>query len=296
MALDMRVYKMNQNTSTHCAVLKKRIYWTPMDKDKKIQYAFLDSGLGGIPYLNRLLELYPKASCAYIADTEHFPYGEKKLNEVIRFACSTAEKIIDRLSPQVIIIACNTISVSALEQLRKTFTLPFVGTVPAIKPAAELSKNKKIALLATERTVNDIYTQKLIEQFGTGCNFFMRADSVLIKQIEDTLLTASESEKTKAVYPAVEFFKATGVDTAVLGCTHFLHLRNTFIKECEPEIRITDSLEGVVNQALKISPVNENLYTEGKIAFYITSPKTKETEKKYAKYAALFNMILDYLV
>ena len=266
-----------------------------MDKESSIQYAFLDSGIGGLPYLKRLRDLYPKASCAYIADTAHFPYGEKRLDDVVRFAAGVTETILSRLNPEIVIIACNTISVSALELLRKTFAVPFVGTVPAIKPAAFFSKNKKIALLATERTVNDIYTQRLIEQFGEGCRFFMRADSLLVKRIEDDLLTACESEKAAAVYPAIEFFESVGADTAILGCTHFLHLRDTFIKECKERIRITDSLEGVVNRALTLSPVHE-CGTGGANTFYITSPKTAETEKKYARYAALFGLRLEFLV
>ena len=186
-------------------------------------------------------------------------------------------------------------TVSALSHLRKKFEIPFVGTVPAIKPAALTSKNKKIAVLATERTVNDIYVQNLIEEFGADCKFFMRADSVLVSKIENTLLSGSEEDKKAGIRPAVEFFKSAGTDTAVLGCTHFLHLRDEFKSECEPDIKIVDSLDGVINQALKISPPQKSKMDNiQKDIFYITSEKTEESTKKYSAYAELFNMTLGY--
>lgn len=266
---------------------------------QNVQYVFIDSGIGGLPYLRHLKELEPQSSCAYVADTKHFPYGEKTLEEVIEYTEDLVKKIIEKLKPSVIIIACNTMTVSALSHLRKKFDIPFVGTVPAIKPAALTSKNKKIAVLATERTVNDIYVQNLIEEFGADCKFFMRADSVLVSKIENTLLSGNAEDKKAGIRPAVEFFKSAGTDTAVLGCTHFLHLRDEFKSECEPDIKIVDSLDGVVNQALKISPpqkskTDEKLNNIQKDIFYITSEKTEESEKKYSAYAELFNMTLGY--
>ena len=263
-----------------------------MTLKQNVQYVFIDSGIGGLPYLRHLKELEPQSSCAYVADTKHFPYGAKTLEEVIEYT-------EDLVKPSVIIIACNTMTVSALSHLRKKFEIPFVGTVPAIKPAALTSKNKKIAVLATERTVNDIYVQNLIDEFGADCKFFMRADSVLVSKIENTLLSGSEEDKKAGIRPAVEFFKSAGTDTAVLGCTHFLHLRDEFKSECEPDIKIVDSLDGVVNQALKISPpqkskTDEKLKNIQKDIFYITSEKTEESTKKYSAYAELFNMTLVY--
>lgn len=260
-----------------------------------VQYAFLDSGIGGIPYYKHLTELYPNASCAYVADVKHFPYGEKTLDQVISFSKETVQKIIEKVNPQVIIIACNTISVSALCALRSQFDIPFVGTVPAIKRAVKASTNKRIAVLATERTVNDIYTQKLIEEFGDGCVFFMRADSALVKKIEEDLLQATYTEKRNAILPAMDFFKAVRADTAVLACTHFLQLQDVFQKEAAPNITIVDSLEGVVNQALKISPFDSSYRINGKNKFYINAEQTIENKKKYSVYADIFKMQMEYL-
>ncbi len=252
---------------------------------KIVQYAFIDSGIGGLPYLAHLKKVAPNASCSYIADIKNFPYGEKTLDEVISFSENLVRKIVDKINPDVIVIACNTISVSALSHLRKTFELPFVGTVPAIKPASEFTKQNRIAILATERTINDIYTQNLIKEYGNGAEFFMRPDSELIQNIEENFLEFSKEKRLSMIQPAVNFFKEKKVDTAVLACTHFLHLQEEFIEACSPDIKITDSLDGVVRQALRINKNKKNK-TENKNeedVLYITAEKESEKYKAYAK-------------
>ena len=119
------------------------------------KYVFLDSGIGGLPYFRYFHEKAPYAPAAYVADLEHFPYGEKTREEVIRYAIGVTEKIIARLNPAMIIVVCNTMSTAALDALRQTFPIPFVGTVPAVKVAAEVSANKHIGIIATARTIND---------------------------------------------------------------------------------------------------------------------------------------------
>ena len=132
-----------------------------------IAFAFIDSGVGGIPYMNELLKKKPDASCIYVADTANFPYGPKSHEEVIECVLPLVEKIINRFEPRVIVVACNTISVNALEVLRSKFTsTKFVGTVPAIKLAAGLSKKRCIGLLATKATCENPYNQELKKNFG----------------------------------------------------------------------------------------------------------------------------------
>ena len=252
------------------------------------QYAFLDSGSGGLPYLAQLKAHAPDASCVYVADTAHFPYGEKTRDEVIDFACQTVSNLLERFSPEVIIIACNTISVAALETLRKKFSIPFVGTVPAIKLAAAQSVNRKIGLLATERTVKDPYTDSLIERFASDCEFVRIGDSVLISRIEKELVTASREERLDAVRPSIEKFRASGVDTIVLACTHFLHVSDEIREVAGPGIRIIDSREGVVQQALRLVPPRDYQHSEG--ACYITGLVSGEMENRYRTYANLFGI------
>ena len=253
------------------------------------KYVFLDSGIGGLPYFRYFHQKAPQASAAYIADLEHFPYGEKTRDEVIKYAIGVTEKIINRLNPEMIIVVCNTMSTAALDALRKTFSIPFVGTVPAVKVAAEVSTNKHIGIIATARTINDPYLDKLIESFAADCTIEKRADAELVAKIENGLITATDEEKRKAVAPAIRQFKAAGTDTLVLACTHFLHLAETFAKCAAPEIRIVDSLPGVVSHALDVLPPPSG--TEAcRSSCYVTGEITERIDGLYCGYCGLFDL------
>lgn len=217
-----------------------------------VDFAFLDSGTGGIPYMLSLHEKLPEAKCVYLGDTEHFPYGEKTSEQVTDCASKSIQKIIDLWSPKAIVVACNTISVTALDSLRKKFpSLPIIGTVPAIKVAAEVTKNKKIGLLATTATVNHPYCQNLIRDFASECTVEMRADPKLIDFIEKEYFNATEEERLNAVKDAADFFKEKGCDTVILGCTHFTHIAEEMRAACGKEITVVDSRDGVANQAIR---------------------------------------------
>ena len=121
---------------------------------KMTDFVFIDSGVGGIPYMTTLLQRAPDAECVYVADTANFPYGEKTHEQVVNCVLELVEKINLQFAPKVIVLACNTMSVNALEALRSEFSdVKFVGTVPAIKLAASVSKNRRIGLLATHLVV-----------------------------------------------------------------------------------------------------------------------------------------------
>jgi hypothetical protein len=248
---------------------------------EKFQYVFIDSGIGGIPYLNYLLKLAPKATALYIADSIHFPYGEKKQCEVISFTLKIVERILENVRPEIIILACNTMTVSALKTLRNTFDFPFVGTVPAIKPANLVTKNNRIGLISTERTAKDIYTQRLIDKFLNNSTVFVRGESDLVEKIENGLVYETEERKIEEIRPIISFFEKEKCDTLILGCTHFLHLRDSFIKvgkSCAIPISIVDSLEGVINHTLTLSPCK----TTSKKVTLTTTGKEKQKYKDYA--------------
>ena len=225
-------------------------------------FVFIDSGVGGIPYMTALLQKEPKANCVYVADNANFPYGEKTHEEVVECVISVVEKICRRFEPSVIVLACNTISVNALEILRQRFPqIKFVGTVPAIKLAASVSQKKRIGLLATSSTCENPYNMELKNKFAADCQLIMRADANLISYIEENGFTATEIELENAVRPAIEFFREKDCDVIILGCTHFLNIRHIFEKlalrhvQGTQTIQIVDSVDGVVRHALDIGEV-----------------------------------------
>ena len=249
----------------------------------------MDSGIGGLPYFKYFHEKAPQASAAYVADLEHFPYGEKTRDEVILYAIGVAKKIMERLSPEMIVVVCNTMSTAALDALRRAYTIPFVGTVPAVKLAAEVSLNKHIGIIATARTINDPYLEKLIKDFASGCRIEKRADAALVAQIENGLITASDEEKKQAIEPAIRQFKTAGADTLVLACTHFLHLSDTFAECAAPEIKIIDSLPGVVSHALDVLPPTPDT-ERNRCSCYVTGEITDRIDRLYRGYCSLFDL------
>ncbi len=146
--------------------------------------AFLDSGIGGIPYFVRARELLPDFRYVYLADTAHFPYGKQEVNEVRKIVHGAVGALIERFEPEVIVVACNTASVVALDSLRERFDVAFVGVVPAIRPAAKLVGDGTIGVLATERTVNDPYVSRLIKEYAPSANVVLVPAGGLVELVE----------------------------------------------------------------------------------------------------------------
>ena len=255
----------------------------------------------------KLLEKKPDATCVYVADTANFPYGEKSADQIIAAVISICGKIIKKFEPKVIVIACNTMSVNALEQVRAAFpAVCFVGTVPAIKLAASISKKLRIGLLATNSTVNHPYNQNLQQQFAADCTLICRGDADLISFVEHESFTATQEECIAAIKPAVEFFREQDCDVIILGCTHFLNIADLIQKVCGTEISVVDSKEGVVNHALEVwgrcgggAPAER--VAEDRVAgcsqgetspsLYITGFTEKKDEKEYDVICKRFGLV-----
>ncbi len=257
-------------------------------------FAFIDSGVGGIPYMMELLKKQSDASCIYVADTANFPYGPKTHEEVVNCVLPLVEKIINRFEPRVIVLACNTISVNALELLRKKFPdTEFVGTVPAIKLAAGVSKKRRLGLIASKATCENPYNQELKNKFASDCELICRPDGDLISFIEKNAFTATPAECLKAVQSAVDFFRRNDCDVIILGCTHFLNFADIFKQACGKDIAVVDSVDGVVRQMIKVwggAEMSVALrHAQGPI-LYITSAQNADEQKKYELICSHFNI------
>jgi len=213
---------------------------------------FIDSGVGGLPYLKMARENMPNENFVYVADNKNFPYGEKSTKELKSLIIDLIGKIIKKIDPKLVVIACNTASVVALSTLREKFGIPFVGVVPAIKPAGEYVVNGTIGLLATTKTVTDPYTDDLINQFASSCKVEKFAGIDLVDFVENKFLTSTEKEKMEVVFQASKYFENLKIDALVLGCTHFVYLKDYFKKSISKNVDIIDSVEGVCQQITRI--------------------------------------------
>jgi len=220
---------------------------------------FFDTGIGGIPYVCFFRSQNKNEKLVYAADRENFPYGPRSREDVIELSISLVKKLLVLYDPKIVTVACNSISVSALESLRGEFPgLPFVGTVPAIKPAILGSRKKRIGVLGTQRAVEDPYIAELAALFGPDCSIVGVAAPELVEFVERRWLHADSIERLLAVKPWIEKFREKGADTVVLSCTHFLLLKEEFISAAGDDLQIFDSVEGVVKRV-------ESILDEGKL-------------------------------
>ena len=184
---------------------------------------FFDSGVGGLSVLEPTRALLPAAPIVYVADTAGFPYGKRSEAEVASRVPALLGRMVERFRPRLAVIACNTASTIALEHVRSALDLPVVGTVPAIKPAAEMSKTRVIGVLGTEATVRQRYVDNLAAEFAADCTLIRHGSPELVELAEARF--GGEAVNPEAVKAAARpMFDAPGgnrIDTVVLACTHF---------------------------------------------------------------------------
>ena len=210
---------------------------------------FIDSGIGGLLYCRNFLKHNPQEEVCCLADRQNFPYGPRGKDELCAILISLIDKLLVTINPKIIVIACNTAAVSTLDTLRRHYPdISFVGTVPAIKPAANASKTKKIGILGTARTIEDPYNQNLLKESGNQCEIIAVTAPDLVEFVERHLEEAGDEEKAKIVKKYTDIFRAKGADTLVLGCTHFLYLLDFFHREASPAIKVFDSLGGITKR------------------------------------------------
>jgi glutamate racemase len=189
-----------------------------------------DSGLGGLTVHREIAAARPDAHLIYAADDAAFPYGPIEASKLVSRVTAVIGALIESYKPHLAVIACNTASTIALPELRARFLLPFVGTVPAIKPACAASASKRVAVLGTEATVNREYTRALIKQFANGVDVTLVGSARLATFAEAELRGKPVKDDDIAGEIAACFIDTDGrrTDTVVLACTHYPLLRHRF--------------------------------------------------------------------
>jgi glutamate racemase len=182
-----------------------------------------DSGVGGLTVFREVRKARPDARYVYLADDAGFPYGNQPEAKLIARIAEVVGKAIARHAPDLVVVACNTASTLALADLRARFAVPFVGTVPAIKPACAQSKTKRVAVLGTQATVGREYTRALIREFAVGCDVVLVGSPRLATLAERELAgdTVTDAEIRTEIAPCFVDGDGRRTDTIVLACTHY---------------------------------------------------------------------------
>jgi glutamate racemase len=191
-----------------------------------------DSGIGGLTVFREVAAARADARFVYVADDAGFPYGNQGEQTLIARIVDVIGKAIAEHAPDLVVVACNTASTLALGHLRAAFAVPFVGTVPAIKPACAQSKSKRVAVLGTLATVSREYTRALIREFAAGCDVILIGSPRLASFAELELAGTPAADVDIANEIAGCFVDTDGrrTDTVVLACTHYPLLTERFRK------------------------------------------------------------------
>ncbi len=182
-----------------------------------------DSGLGGLTVLAETMRAQPDAQIVYAADDAAFPYGHLDDQALVARVLAVMERLVARCHPDLVVIACNTASTLVLPALRARFAIPFVGTVPAIKPAAALSRSRLISVLATPGTVARDYTRELIATYAAGCAVTL-VGSAALAGLAEAVLKGEPVDDGAILAEIAPCFVADGAartDVVTLACTHY---------------------------------------------------------------------------
>ena len=223
---------------------------TPQNVNPAAPLLFFDSGIGGMSVARAVRAALPNAPMVYAADYAGLPYGTKNESEIAARVPALLGRLVERFRPRLVTIACNTACTIALSHVRAALNVPVVGTVPAIKPASEMTKSGVIGLLGTAATIRQPYVDRLEAEFAGGMTLLRHATPELVHAAEAKI----RNEKVDpTVYAAAMSGllvqpKASGLDVVILGCTHFPLVQDELAAAAEGDIQFVDGAAGIARR------------------------------------------------
>ncbi len=215
----------------------------------------LDSGVGGLTVWREIARELPHESTLYIGDSKNTPYGAKTPEEIYRLAKQMIDFLLEKQA-KLIVIACNSITVTCLERLRQDYPdVPLIGTVPVIKTAAEKTRNKRIGILSTTRTANSAYQHELIKKYASGYQVSNIGTDALVPLIEQGIVSGPEIQHV--LQEVLASFIYQEIDTVALGCTHFPFIKRTIAADLGHGAMILDSGAAIGRQVKRVMKHNK---------------------------------------
>lgn len=205
-----------------------------------------DSGVGGLSVMRAVTQQLPNEAIRYFGDQGHVPYGNRPREEILKFS-QVISRFLISMGAKAIVVACNTASAVALHDLRRLFPkTPFIGMEPAVKPAAEITQTGVVGVLATPATFQGELYASVVERFAENVTLLQSTCPGLVQQIERGAL---ESKKTRAILEsALNPMMEKGIDTIVLGCTHYPFVIPLIQEIVGPDVRVIDPAPAVARQ------------------------------------------------
>jgi len=239
-----------------------------------------DSGLGGLTIFKQVRAMLPRENIIYFGDSAHVPYGSKSKETVAGYSVNIA-KFLESKKVKLILIACNTASALALADVKNSVNVPVLGVIsPGAKCAAAASKNKKVAVIATESTVKSGAYPAHIKKLDKKINTAQYACPLFVPVIEEGLLEGPITDLIIKKY--LTPVKAAGADTVILGCTHYPVIKKSIAKHFGRGVRLVDSAEEITKEAKALLTQKNMLKTKGKAQVQIYA---SDSPLRFAKLA-----------
>jgi glutamate racemase len=231
----------------------------PISVERGAPILLFDSGVGGLTVLGELRKILPQAPVIYAADMAGLPYGTKSEAQVTARVAGLLGRMTERFAPRLVCIACNTASTIALGMVREVLEVPVVGTVPAIKPAAAMTRTGVIGLLGTQATVRQAYVDRLEQEFAPGKRLLRYGGPGLVEAAEAKL--RGEPVDLSAIVRAAEALRAMpggeDIDTLVLACTHFPLLEEELAQAFGSGVRFIHGAAGIARRIAQLTEGQE---------------------------------------
>lgn len=241
-----------------------------MQENREAPLGVFDSGVGGLTVVREILKQMPYESILYYADTAHVPYGSRDPEELRRFAQDITSYLVTE-GCKMILIACNTSTSLAYENLKNCFSLPIIGVIePGAKKAVQTTKNLKIGVIGTVATINSGAYQEQLQAKNPAVQVYAEACPSFVPLVEKGIIEGAGTEKV--VYACLKPLLTEKIDTLILGCTHYPFLRASIEKIAGPGVKIIDPAQETVSYALdKLKELNMLAEKKEPVYRYVSS-------------------------
>ena len=245
-----------------------------------------DTGLGGLTVLREVLRARPDARYVYVADDEYFPYGHLSEEQIIGRVVPLFAALLKTHAPDLAVIACNTASTLVLSHLRAASEVPFVGTVPAIKPACAGSKSRRVSVLGTSGTVRREYTKALIRDFAGGCQVNLVGSAELASLAEAALRggEVSDAALLAEIAPCFVEDAEARTDTVVLACTHYPLLIDRLVALAPWPVDWIDPAPAIARRVVDLLGPGDSGLEPGDAQLIFTSGKPRLPDRAVASF------------
>jgi glutamate racemase len=202
-----------------------------------------DSGIGGLTVLHKMIEILPAENMVYLGDTARAPYGTKSVETVVRYSFENSEFLVEK-GVKFLVVACNTSTALALETLQRNLPIPVIGVIePGVRKALQVTKNKRIGVIGTEATIQSGAYTKALKTHAAKVEVYSRACPLFVPLVEEGWTDNDVVEITVQAY--LGSLKQSGIDTLILGCTHYPLLKKAIRKFMGNSLQLVDSAEEI---------------------------------------------------